>query len=250
LAYAQLVSLPRFGCPAIDFQTGPKGWSQFVSSSVSDTSAENTEGQADRLLAEAKGGGEEQLGKLLTLYRNYLTILATTQLDARLRRRISPSDLVQEAMLGAYRDFGKFRGNTERELLAWLRQILINCLHHAYEAHIQAGRRDIRREISLDDMNRAMDRSVIRLAHVLADRGPSPSAPARERERSVALADQLARLKSDDRDVIVLRNLQGLSFEEVAERMGRKPGAVRMLWLRAIERFRQVYQVDVFGTEE
>jgi RNA polymerase sigma-70 factor (ECF subfamily) len=239
--------MPKVGSPR---QSLIHWLEQFVSSSVTDTSEESREGQADRLLAEAKGGGEEQLGKLLTLYRNYLTILATTQLDARLRRRISPSDLVQEAMLGAYRDFGKFRGNTERELLAWLRQILINCLHHAYEAHIQAGRRDVRREISLDDMNRAMDHSVIRLAHVLADRGPSPSAPARERERSVALADQLAKLKSDDRDVIVLRNLQGLSFEEVAERMGRKPGAVRMLWLRAIERFRQVYEVDVFGTDE
>jgi len=196
----------------------------------------------ESLLSGARQGNEQQLGRLLTLYRNYLTILATTQLDARLRRRVSPSDLVQEAMLGAYRDFPKFRGSSERELLAWLRQILINCLHHAYEAHIQAGRRDIRREVSLDDMNRALDRSVVRLAHVLADQGPSPSSPARERERAVAIADQLAKLRPDDRDVIVLRNLQGLSFEEVAERMGRKAGAVRMLWLRAIERFRQVYE--------
>jgi len=196
----------------------------------------------EALLHRARHGDEHELGRLLTLYRNYLTILATTQLDARLRRRVSPSDLVQEAMLGAYRDFGKFRGGSERELLAWLRQILINCLHHAYEAHIQAGRRDIRREVSLDDMKRALDRSVVRLAHVLADQGPSPSEPARDRERAVAIADQLAKLRPDDRDVIVLRNLQGLSFEEVAERMGRKPGAVRMLWLRAIERFRQVYE--------
>src|SRR6476469_3368224 len=193
-----------------------------VNSGVTETGAESQEGWTDRLLAEAKGGGEEQLGKLLTLYRNYLTILATTQLDARLRRRISPSDLVQEAMLGAYRDFTKFRGNSERELLAWLRQILINCLHHAYEAHIQAGRRDIRRDVTLDDMNRALDRSVVRLAHVLADQGPSPSGPARERERAVAIADQLAKLRPDDRDVIVLRNLQGLSFEEIAARMERK----------------------------
>src|SRR5438046_3122206 len=178
----------------------------------------------ERLLSYARGGDEQQLGRLLTLYRNYLTILATTQLDARLRRRVSPSDLVQEAMLGAYRDFPKFRGNSERELLAWLRQILINCLHHAYDAHVQASRRDIRREVSLDDMNRALDRSVVRLAHVLADQGPSPSAPARDRERAVAIADQLAKRRPDDRDVIVLRNLQGLSFEEVAERMGRKPG--------------------------
>jgi RNA polymerase sigma-70 factor (ECF subfamily) len=196
----------------------------------------------DRLLCGARDGDPQQLGRLLTLYRNYLTILAATQLDARLRRRVSPSDVVQEAMLGAYRDFPKFRGSSERELLAWLRQILINCLHHAYDAHVQAGRRDVRREISLDDMNGAMDRSVARLAHVIADKGPSPSAPAHERERSVAIADQLAKLKPDDRDVIVLRNLQGLSFEEVADRMGRRPGAVRMLWLRAIERFRHVYE--------
>jgi RNA polymerase sigma-70 factor, ECF subfamily len=198
--------------------------------------------RADSLLSAAREGDQQQLGRLLTLYRNYLTILATTQLDARLRKRVSPSDVVQEAMLGATRDFSKFRGQSERELLAWLRQILINCLHHAYDTHVQAGRRDVRREVSLDDMNGAMNRSVTRLAGVLPDKGPSPSAPAHERERAVTIADRLARLRPDDRDVIVLRNLQGLSFEEVAERMGRKPGAVRMLWLRAIDRFRQVYE--------
>ena len=39
--------------------------------------------------------------------------------------------------------------------------------------------------------------------------------------------------------MIVLRNLQGLPFDEIAERMDRKPAAVRMLWLRAIEKFKQ-----------
>jgi len=60
----------------------------------------------------------------------------------------------------------------------------------------------------------------------------------------VAIADQLAKLRPDYREVIVLRNLQGLSFEEVAVQMDRKPGAVRMLWLRAIEKFRQLYEVS------
>ena len=80
------------------------------------------------------------------------------------------------------------------------------------------------------------------LRTALADPGPSPSTPARQRERAVALADQLAKLRPEYRDVIVLRNLQGLSFEEIAERMDRKTGAVRMLWLRAIEKFKQVYE--------
>ncbi|WP_254513638.1 sigma-70 family RNA polymerase sigma factor [Anatilimnocola floriformis] len=191
--------------------------------------------------ASSPAGGSE-VGQLLQLYRNYLTILATAQLDARLRRRLSPSDLVQDALLGAYRDFAQFRGGSERELLAWLRQILINCLHHAYETHIKAGRRDLRREVSLDDVGQALDRSAMRLGACLADRVHSPSAPVHARERAVEIADQLAKLRPDYREVIVLRNLQGLSFEEVAERMERKSGAVRMLWLRAIEQFRHSYE--------
>ena len=198
-------------------------------------------GPVESLLAQARRGEEQHLGRLLQLYRNYLTILATVQLDARLRRRISPSDLVQETMLGAYRDFRKFRGQTEGELVAWLRQILIHCLHHAYEMHFRASRRDIRREISLDDMDRSSNR-LGGIAQALAAQSESPSAPVRDRERAVAIADKLAKLQPDYREVIVLRNLQSLSFEEVAQRMDRKPGAVRMLWLRAIEKFRQLYE--------
>jgi RNA polymerase sigma-70 factor (ECF subfamily) len=194
------------------------------------------------LLQRARLGNTEALGHVLQLYRNYLTILATTQLDRRLRRRVNPSDLVQDAMLAAHTDFAKFRGCSERELLAWLRQILINCLHHVIDTHLRAKMRDMRREISVEQVSATLDRSACNFTQMLADRGPSPSAPLQQRERAVALADQLSRLPPHYRDVIVLRNLQGLSFEEVADRMDRKPGTVRMLWLRAIEKFKQIYQ--------
>jgi RNA polymerase sigma-70 factor (ECF subfamily) len=195
-----------------------------------------------RLLDKARRGEAESLGQLLQVYRNYLTVLASTQLDRRLRRRVNPSDLVQETMLAAHCDFAKFRGCSERELLAWLRQILINCLHHAIETHLKAKKRDVRRDISVEQVSAALDRSVVDLAQVLADQGPSPSAGLQQRERAVALADQLAKLRPQYRDVIALRNLQCLSFEEVADRMGRKPGAVRMLWLRAMEKLKQIYE--------
>ena len=198
--------------------------------------------EAEDLLAEARLGDGEPLGRLLQVYRNYLTVLATTQINPRLRRRMAPSDLVQETMLAAHRDFEKFRGQSEREFLGWLRQILINSLHHAIEFHLKAKKRDLRCEVSIEQVSAALDKSVVNFANVLADRGPSPSAPARQRERSVALADQLAKLKPHYRDVIVLRNLQGLSFDEVAARMDRKPSAVRMMWLRAIDKFKEIYE--------
>ena len=69
--------------------------------------------------------------------------------------------------------------------------------------------------------------------------GSSPSAPARRREVAAEVAKRLEGLPAPLRDVLVLRNLEGLPFAEVARRMGRSPGAVRVLWLRALERLRQ-----------
>jgi RNA polymerase sigma-70 factor, ECF subfamily len=200
------------------------------------------EANIQALLDQARAGAAESLGQLLQLYRNYLTILATTQLDRRLRRRLSPSDLVQEAMLAAHRDFQKFAGANEHQFLAWLRQILINCLHHAVEKHLKAKRRDVRCEISIEQVNAALDRSGVEFAGALAGSDTSPSRALRQRERSVVVAEQLARLRPHHREVIILRNLQGLSFDDVAQRMDRNVGAVRMLWLRAIEKFKQVYE--------
>lgn len=191
-----------------------------------------------RLLAAAKAGNREALGQLLQWYANYLTILASTQLDRRLRRRLNPSDIVQEAMMAAHRDFADFRGASQGELLCWLRTILIHTLHRSFKRHVQVEKRDIRREVSLESVSNRLEESACNLASIIPTGGPSPSAPMQERERAVVLANQLSKLKPAYREVIVLRVLQGLSFEEIAQRMDRKSGAVRMLWLRALESFK------------
>ena len=196
-------------------------------------------GRAEDLLRQAREGGPEPIGQLLHLYRNYLLVLATTQFDRRLRRRVSPSDLVQEAMLAAHRDFEQFNGQSERQFLAWLRQILIHCLHRAIEMHLKTKMRDVRCEISIENVSAALDRSSVNLADLLIDPAPSPSAPMQQRENAVAFANQLAALRPQYRDVIIMRNLQGLSFEDIARQMQRNPGAVRMLWLRAVDKLRQ-----------
>jgi RNA polymerase sigma factor (sigma-70 family) len=68
--------------------------------------------------------------------------------------------------------------------------------------------------------------------------GPGRASPCRQaaqHEQEVLLADVLAKLPENYREVIALRNLEGLFHEEVAMRMGRSGGAVRMLWSRAME---------------
>ncbi|MEQ8212240.1 MAG: sigma-70 family RNA polymerase sigma factor [Lacipirellulaceae bacterium] len=194
---------------------------------------------ADTLLARAKEGSGESLGRLLQLYRNYLRILVVAQLEAKLRSRVSPSDVVQETFFEAHRDFAKFRGETTPEFLGWLRRILVNNLHTVIEKHVLAGKRDVRREISVDRLGAALEKSTMRLEAILPDPGATPSVHMQRREMRSELADQLAALPEDYREVIVMRHLEGLPFEKIGQRMDRSAGAVRMLWLRAIKQLRE-----------
>jgi RNA polymerase sigma-70 factor (ECF subfamily) len=200
----------------------------------------HTPGRPDplSLLREARRGCRDALGELLELYRNYLALVARTQIDLHLQSQTNPSDLVQEAFLEAYRDFGQFRGESEAELLAWLRRILVHNLAGLVEKQVLARKRDVRRVVSLGRRLAALEQSSALLDAALVSSAGSPSKHAQRRELAALLADQLARLPADYREVIVLRNLEGLDFAEVARHMGRTSGAVRVLWLRALNRLR------------
>lgn len=200
----------------------------------------NVEVTPGGLLSAARAGDRESLGQLLQLYSNYLNLFAATKIRDDLRCKFSPSDVVQETFFLAHRDFEQFRGQTEREFAAWLRQILINSLARLVRRHVLAEKRDFRREVSINRLGDSVERSALRLESALIDRGVSPSAYARRRETDRILADRLADLPDDYRQVLVLRHVEGLSFEEVAKQMDRSSGAVRMLWLRAIRQLRQL----------
>lgn len=189
------------------------------------------------LLRQARAGSGTALGRLLDLYRGYLALLARLQLDRRLQSKIDASDLVQEAFLEAHRDFPQFRGTTEAELVAWLRQVLVRNLANVVRRYLGTQRRDVRLErnlaLEVEEESRTLGRS-------LAASGSTPSESAARRERAVLLADALDRLPADYREVLILRNLQGLTFPEVAQRMGRSLDSVDKLWARALLQLRRL----------
>ena len=199
------------------------------------------QGEVDKLFASARQGSISCLGRLLTLYSNYLKLLIAAQLDERLQVRVSPSDIVQETFFEAHRDFHQFRGQSPGEFVAWLRRILVNNILRVVEQHLLAEKRDVRREISLEQIGKRLDQSTARLESLLAQPGDSPSGHAQRHEQEIILADALAELPKDYQQVILLRHIEGLPFEQVAERMARSSGAVRMLWLRALERLRKSF---------
>lgn len=194
------------------------------------------------LLSSAREGDGECLGELLSLYRNYLSVLAGTQLERRLRPRVSPSDIVQETMLKAHRHFAQFKGRSEAEFLAWLRQILLSNLAHVVERHLLAAKRNIRREISIEECPGLAGGAAALPVAAGAPLRESPSAEVRQREATKILSDRLGELPPRYRDVLLLRNIQGLSFDEIAMQLDCTPAAARMVWLRAIKKLRAIYR--------
>jgi RNA polymerase sigma-70 factor, ECF subfamily len=185
-----------------------------------------------RSIRLAREGQPEALNDLLGAHRNYLRVLAASCLYREMRGKADPSDVVQETLLKVNENFRQFRGTTEQEWMAWLRTILVRNL-----ADIQKGfqrqRRDVGRERSLEGI---VDRSSAMLKNLVPASGPSPSQEAQRREAAALVADAIAELEPEDREVVILRNLHELDWNAIGEKTGRSPDAARMLWARAMQR--------------
>jgi RNA polymerase sigma-70 factor (ECF subfamily) len=193
------------------------------------------------MLQKARGGDEPALGELLQLYRPYLSLLARLKADRQLQAKLDDSDLVQDTCLAAHRDFHQFRGATEKEFTAWLREIMAHVAANlAREHHRQ--KRDVKLERQLYKL---LNQSSQMLERALANTDTSPSLQAERRERAVLLANVLNDLPPEYREVLVLRELEGKSLSETASMMDRTPNAVQKPWARAIVELRGRLQAQI-----
>ena len=189
--------------------------------------------EIERWISDARHGSRSSLGHLLEACRPYLLLMANEELSPKLLAKAGASDLVQESFLEAQRDFERFQGTSEPELLAWLRRILLNNIATFGRLFRETGKRQLDREVALSDT--ALDQLLL----ALVDRGESPSSVVAGRERDGVLKQCLGRLPEQYRQVIRWRNYDRCSFEEIGDRMGRSAEAARKLWARAIEHLQQ-----------
>jgi RNA polymerase sigma-70 factor (ECF subfamily) len=185
------------------------------------------------LLAAARAGCPYHLGPLLERYRSVLLLAARAQLSPGLRSQFGSSAVVQETFLRACQEFPAFRGTTEAELLAWLRAIL----HHVIL--------NLRRRATAAMRTPAPGAAAPTRADGLEfDRPDSdqktPSDCAARREESEALRKALALIPDDYRQVLVLHEAEGKTFEEIGRHLGRSADAVRKLRFRAIRELQKV----------
>jgi RNA polymerase sigma-70 factor, ECF subfamily len=192
------------------------------------------------LLARARQGDAASREKLFELCRSYLGFAARSKVETWLRRKVDASDLIQETMLEAYRDFDRFEGRTEQEWLAWLKKILTHNAADFVRRYHGTEKREAGREISFRD---PADSHSPGAPEPIAP-GGTPSQEFLQIDAELRVTAALAELPPDYQEVIYLRNLQRLPFNEVAEQMERTRPAVQMLWMRAIKKLQEVMGVE------
>lgn len=191
----------------------------------------------ESLLNRARAGDTDARNELFAKCRSYVGLVARAEVQSWLQAKVDASDLVQQTLMEAHRGWDNFRGTTEAEWLAWLRRILSNNAADYVRRYHGAAKRRVGREVPL--ARRAAGTSG-EFRFDPSDPGESPSQAVLRLERQIEVADAVAKLPDDYQEVIVLRNLQRLPFDEVARRMERSRPAAQMLWMRALKKLQEV----------
>jgi len=192
------------------------------------------------LIRAARDGDSAALGRLLDQYRAYFQILAARGIGPRLGQRFNASDVVQQTMLEACRDFVQFLGSGEPELVAWLERILQRNISQLVRDHVATQKRALGREQSRD----AAGKSGPAFFEPAAQHS-SPSQRAMRGEDAIRLARALAELPEDQREAVRLRHLEGWSLAEIAECFERSPAATAGLIKRGMQKLRDKLGANV-----
>jgi RNA polymerase sigma-70 factor (ECF subfamily) len=190
------------------------------------------------LLTRASQGHDSACEELLALYRRRLRQMVAFRLDRRIAARVDPSDVVQEALADAARKLPDYLRQRPLPFYPWLRHLAWERLIVVYRQHVQAQKRSVTREQR--QVLPLADESAMELAGRLLG-GSSPISRLLRNELRDRVQALLTELPPNDREVLVLRHLEQLSIAEMAAVLGISEGAVKVRHLRALQRFRDLW---------
>jgi RNA polymerase sigma-70 factor (ECF subfamily) len=196
----------------------------------------------EHLLDRAAAGDAGARDGLLARHRDRLRRMVAVRADPRLAARVDPSDVVQDTLAEAAGKLDGFLRTRPLPFYPWLRRLALERLAALHRRHVQARRRSVTREAARMDLP---DGSAFELADRLFARQSSPSARLQRQELQVRVRSALAALREADREVLVLRHLEGLPAKEIAAVLGTSEGAVHTRHVRALQRLRALLGPDV-----
>ena len=202
---------------------------------------DNFVNRTQQLVALAKDGNDSALNQLCNVYGERVHWIVRLRMGRELRSKLESMDLVQDVMFSALRDLGDFAYKDEGDFLRWLSKIAENRLRDKIDK-LHADKRDIRKEVRLDNHGPTTG------GRFFAVRGPidatTPSVIMSRKEDLDELAKAMDELKPEYKEVIVLTKIEGLSYKEISDKLGKSSEAVRKLVSRAMAVLTSVFESD------
>ncbi len=185
---------------------------------------------SDRLLQEARAGDRRALDELLSRNEAFLRRFIESRLEPQLRARVDSSDVVQEVWLEAFRRLPAYVNEPGIPFRLWLRQLAQDQLIMMWRRHCKASRRSVTREVSWPDQ------SSLLLARQLVSANSTPSKKLNQQDLAQRVGQAVGQLAAVDREVLLMRTYEGLSFDEVGYLLEIEPTAARKRHGRALLR--------------
>jgi len=194
--------------------------------------------KTQQLVALAKGGDESAVDQLCRVYTERIRWMVRLRMGKELRRRLDSMDVVQDVLIHALGGITDFTYENEGDFVRWLSRIAENALRDNWE-RLHAEKRDIRKEVRLDNYRPTTGVGFVGTPGAIE--ATTPSAIMSKREDLDKLEKAMDELKPEYREVIVLTKIEGLSYREIGNRLGKSPDAVRMLVPSAIAELTTVF---------
>jgi RNA polymerase sigma-70 factor (ECF subfamily) len=184
-----------------------------------------------QLVALAKEGDESAVDQLCRVYAERVQWIVRLRMGKELRRKLDSMDVVQEALIHALGGMADFTYENEGDFVRWLSKIAVNALHDNRD-RLYAEKRDIRKEIPLSSGGRKTDSRFSGVPGPVAT--TTPSAIMSRREDLTRLDKAMDALTPHYKEVIVLTKIEGLGYQQIADRLGKSSEATRKLVSRAM----------------
>lgn len=189
-------------------------------------------------------GDSASLGELFARHRDRLWRIVTFRIDPRLRSRLDPDDLLQEAFLDAARRLPHYQKVPEMSPFVWLRQVVKQTMIDHHRRHLKTQRRNAARDAVAPAAGNFPVGTFVSLVGQLLGHCTSPSQVAMRDEVARQLEAALADMEEIDQEVLALRHFEELSNQEVAEVLGIQEKAASIRYVRALRRLKQ--ELDKF----
>ena len=185
----------------------------------------------EELVNLAIGGDRSAMDQLCGVYGERIRRIIRLRMGAELRSKLESMDLVNESLLCALKDLRQFTYKNEGDFLRWLAKIAENRIRDNLDK-LHAGKRDIRKESPLDDQTSGITDDRNRVVQPAIS--TTPSAILSRKEELDKLEKAIDRLRPEHRQIILLAKIEGLSYKEIADRLGKSVDSVGYLLSRAM----------------